>query len=134
MKPSSVGRLHKGPVRKWLAEREKYDKKFAREHQKYREIRLADRAVAETTGFLQGKFVDQNPPLASLAGWHDEKLALRCGESVDEIGKKTNLALEYWSRISQNPDEQTSGSAKVKELRDKMEGAQIGEEGDKKGQ
>lgn len=130
MKPSSVGKLHTGPVRKWLAERERYDKKYAKDLDKFRQIRLADRAAAEANGFLQGRFVGESPPLASLAGWHDKELALRCGKSVDEIGKDTSLPLAYWARISQAPDEDVSGDVKIKELREKMHKAQGGEEGE----
>lgn len=129
MSPSSVGRLHTGPVRKWLAERVRYDEKYAKDLAYYREIRLADREKAIAGGFLQGKFVGENPPLASLAGWSDEKLALRCGQSVDEIGKKTNMALASWARISAEPDKEVVGGVKVSQVSTKLNELQVGPEG-----
>lgn len=129
MSPSSVGRLHTGPVRKWLAERARYDEKYAKDLAYYRDIRLADREKAVATGFLQGKFAGENPPLASLAGWSDEQLALRCGQSVDEIGKKTNLALASWARISAEPDKEVVGGVKVSEVSTKLNEMQVGAEG-----
>lgn len=129
MSPSSVGRLHTGPVRKWLAERARYDEKYAKDLAYYRAIRLADREKAVASGFLQGKFVGENPPLASLAGWSNEQLALRCGQSVDEIGKKTNMALASWARISAEPDKEIVGGVKMSEVRTKLTEMQVGDEG-----
>lgn len=131
VQPASVGRLHQGPVRKWMAERAKYDDKYRKDLEYYRSIRRMDRDKAEATGFLQGKFEGEQPPLSSLAGWSDEQLALRCGQSVDEIGKKVNMALASWARISQAPDEEMAGGAvKIGEVSHKLDEMQVGKEGE----
>lgn len=123
--PESVGRLHTGPVRRWLKERSKYDTKYSKDHNKYREIRRLDRQKAEASGYLLGEFEGERPPLASLAAWSDQKHALKAGESVDEKVKDVNMALAMWAKVSAAPDEEQAGMTKVEEVKvkEKVEGA-----------
>jgi hypothetical protein len=126
MSPSSIGELHALPVRKWLAKKHKYDLKYAKDLSTNRSIRLADRAKAETSGYLLGEFQGERPPLASLAAWSDQALAIEAGESVDETGGKVNMALAMWSRVSAAPDEEVAGAKKVEAVKEKMDGLEVG--------
>ncbi|GAA5858312.1 hypothetical protein JCM1840_001143 [Sporobolomyces johnsonii] len=132
MDPEAIGKLHAGPVRKWLAQRAKWDDRYAADLAKFRRIRVADRAKAVASGFLLGQFGPgggegggggENPPLCALAGFHDPELARAAGKSVDEaVGKKTSatMALAMWSKVSSKPDEETAGPAKVEEVKQKV--------------
>jgi hypothetical protein len=92
---------------------------------KYRSIRENDRIIAEREGFLSRKLQGERPPLCSLAGWFDEKLALECGQSVDETGKEVNMALAMWAKVSAAPDAEVA-------VKDK-ESSNEKEEGQKEG-
>ncbi|SCZ98254.1 BZ3500_MvSof-1268-A1-R1_Chr3-2g06251 [Microbotryum saponariae] len=107
MSPEAVGNLHPEPVRKWLDKRAQFDKKYAKDLAKYRRIRTEDRQIAESSGFLMGEFTGERPPLTSLAGFHDVKLARETARSVDEIGD-VNLALAAWNSVSVAPDEEVA--------------------------
>ena len=119
MDPEHIGKVHAGPVRKWLAKRSEWDQKYSSDLDKYRKIRLDDRVKAVEGGFLLGQFRGENPPLCSLAGWSDQELARQAGESVDEIvGKRSaaSMALAMWAKVSSKPDESRAGENKVKEV------------------
>ncbi|BGP23118.1 lipase/esterase family protein [Rhodotorula toruloides] len=126
MKPKHIGLLHAGPVRKWLAQRRKWDDMFESELREWREVKIRDREKAQAGGFLLGQFAGENPPAGSVAGWHDPGMAKKAASSVDEaVGKRTSatLALSAWSTISSNPDENVAGHKKVEEVR-----AEVGKE------
>jgi len=119
MDPEHIGRVHAGPVRKWLAKRSEWDSKYSSDLEKYRKIRIEDRVKAVESGFLLGQFRGENPPLCALAGWSDQELARQAGESVDEVvGKKSaaSMALSMWAKVSSKPDESRAGDEKVKEV------------------
>ncbi|KAK4047555.1 hypothetical protein OIV83_005342 [Microbotryomycetes sp. JL201] len=124
---NDIGQLHSKPVRKWLDERMKFDEKFSNDLKKFRTIRINDRTLARENGFLKGKFRGENPPLCSVAGWFDERLALKCAESVDVVPKDKSFALTSWAKISSGPDEEVVGnkSANVDEVDRKMEGLNV---------
>jgi len=120
MPAEAIGRLHAGPVRKWLAQRREWDDRFGKELAHFRALKEADWAQARAAGYLAGQFEGERPPLGSVAGWADERLAKEAARSVDEVGQKTGatMALGMWSGISARPDEQAVGGeeelAKVK--------------------
>lgn len=126
MNPEHIGLLHAGPVRKWLAQRSKWDDLFAKDLAYWRDVKTRDRVRAREGGFLLGQFAGENPPAGSVAGWHDAEMAKKAASSVDEaVGKKTSatLALAAWSNISNKPDEDVAGDKKVEQVR-----AEVGEE------
>ncbi|GAA5952959.1 hypothetical protein JCM21900_001530 [Sporobolomyces salmonicolor] len=121
-----IGKLHAGPVRKWLAQRAKWDARFAADLASFRRVHEADRAKAVESGFLLGQFGGadrENPPLTALAGFHDPELARQAGKSVDEaVGQKTSatMVLAMWSKVSSKPDEDKAGPAKVEEVKQRV--------------
>ncbi|GAA5957049.1 hypothetical protein JCM3765_005389 [Sporobolomyces pararoseus] len=120
MNPQHIGRVHSGPVRKWLAKRAEWDSRYHQELEKFRVIKSRDRAKAEQEGFLLGQFKGERVPLCALAGFSDPELAQQAGESVDEVvGKKSSasMPLSFWAKISSKPDEARVGDDKVEELR-----------------
>ncbi|GAA6052509.1 hypothetical protein JCM3770_003802 [Rhodotorula araucariae] len=127
MRPDDIGRLHAGPVRKWLAQRREWDERYAKELAHFRALKAADRARAEQGGYLLGQFSSERPPLGSVAGWWDEKLAKEAARSVDEVGEKTSatMALSMWSGISARPDEEVAGDAQVKETKARVSGEAV---------
>ncbi|BGP38265.1 hypothetical protein JCM10450v2_002207 [Rhodotorula kratochvilovae] len=124
MRPDDIGRLHAIPVRKWLAQRREWDERYAKELAHFRELKGADWARAREGGYLLGQFEGERPPLGSVAGWWDEKLAKEAARSVDEVGEKTSatMALSMWSGISARPDEEVAGEHKVKEAEARVSG------------
>ena len=97
-----IGQVHgDGAIHKWLGKRAEWDKKYYSQHQKWREIKLADRKLAEEAGFLTRQLHGERPPLCSLAGWYDVERARAAGKSVDEISGKTSNMMMMWQRISQ---------------------------------
>ncbi|GAA5843178.1 hypothetical protein JCM11251_001674 [Rhodosporidiobolus azoricus] len=129
MNPEHIGRLHAIPVRKWLKQRAEWDSKYASDLDKYRAIKTKDRVLAEEGGFLLGQFKGERPPLGSVAGWWDHKLAKEVAASVDEIGHKTSasMALAAWSKLSAKPDEEKAGDKKVAETEVKVGEEQVKE-------
>jgi hypothetical protein len=102
-----IGQVHgDGAIHKWLGKRAEWDKKYSSAHQKWREIKLADRKRAEEAGFLTRQLHGERPPLCSLAGWFDVEKARAAGKSVDEYSGKTSNMMMMWQRISQkvSPD------------------------------
>lgn len=100
----SIGQIHggdEGAIHRWLAKREEWDKKFASQHEKWRKIKIADKAQAEQAGFLTRDLQGERPPLCSLVGWYDHDLAREVGKSVDEISGKTSKAMLMWQRMSE---------------------------------
>ncbi|KAI5477577.1 lipase/esterase [Pseudohyphozyma bogoriensis] len=126
VRPEEIGLVKAGPVRKWLAKRAAWDKTYEKELKKYRAIREADRLLAEVNGFLTGTLHGERPPLCSLAGWHNKEMALECGDSVDETGKKENIALAMWASISAAPDEEQVGGKDVAKKAERIEDSQTG--------
>jgi hypothetical protein len=97
-----IGQVHgDGAIQKWLEKRAEWDKKYSSQHEKWREIKIADRKRAEESGFLTRQMHGERPPLCSLAGWYDEDKARAAGKSVDEISGKTSNMMMMWQRISQ---------------------------------
>lgn len=132
MNPEHIGKVHAGPVRKWLAKRREWDAKYSSDLEKYRVIKSRDRVKAEQEGFLLGQFKGENPPLCALAGFSDPGLAQQAGESVDEIvGKKgpASMALSFWSKVSSKPDEARAGEQKVKEVEHEIDEDHLDENG-----
>lgn len=108
--PHRVGQVHAaGPVSKWLETRQKYEKKYAKEVQKYRKIRADDYQLARDNGFLTRTLHGEEPPHCAIASWYDLDLARKVGRSVDEVSTKSNAAVMMYMRMSQKPDEEQVG-------------------------
>lgn len=124
MPAEAIGRLHAGPVRKWLAQRREWDDEFAKELAHFRALKTTDWERARETGYLAGQFKGERPPLGSVAGWADERLAKEAARSVDEVGQKTSatMALSMWSGISARPDEEVAGDDKVEKVKSRVSG------------
>lgn len=96
-----IGQVHPdGAIQRWLAHRGEWDEKYASAHEKWRRIKMEDRALAEEEGFLTRDLQGERPPRCSLAGWYDTKRAREVGKSVDEISKKTSGAVMMWMKMS----------------------------------
>jgi hypothetical protein len=135
MNPEHIGKVHSGPVRKWLTKRAEWDSRYHSELEKFRVIKTRDRVKAQEEGFLLGQFKGENPPLCSLAGFSDPELAQLAGESVDEVvGKKSSasMPLAFWSKISSKPDEARAGDQKVEEVKEKLDDEEEKAEKEKK--
>lgn len=102
---SEIGTVKQGPVKKWLAKRDAYDKKYGKELKELERIKILDRAKAKASGFLTGDLYGENPPSCALAAWSDQDMARKVGKSVDEVGEKTNKAIALWVKVASKPDE-----------------------------
>lgn len=97
-----IGQVHgDGAIQKWLSKRAEWDDKYSSQHQKWRDVKMADRAKAEREGFLTRSLKGERPPLCSLVGWYDGDMARAVGRSVDEISGKTSNMMMMWQKISQ---------------------------------
>ncbi|KAL7423676.1 hypothetical protein Q5752_001258 [Cryptotrichosporon argae] len=115
-----IGQIHgDGAIQKWLAKRAQWDAKFASALAKWRDVRRADRARAEKTGYLTRDLDGERerPPLCSLAGWHDQALARDVGRSVDETSTKTSGAVTLWMKMSSKADKEHAGGDSVEDIK-----------------
>ena len=95
MSPNEVGVIKPGPVRKWLAAKQDWDHKFAREKRKVQKTRVSEMAKG-FRGFADG----EAPPPSALAG--------RRGLSMPkEKRKRTSWGLSLWSLWGSSHDEKT---------------------------
>jgi len=98
-----LGQVHgSGVIQKWVATRAEWDEKYLSQLAKWRQVRRDDRARAEAEGFLTRDLQGERPPLCSLAGWYDQKMAREVGRSVDEFSGKASGAMMMWMRVSSN--------------------------------
>lgn len=102
-----IGRIRgDGPVLTWLAKRADWDKRFAGPLKHWREVRTADRATAEKSGFLTGTLAGDRPPLGALAGFADRELARKVGASVDEPTTPVSAGVALWMKMGEHADQE----------------------------
>ncbi|BEI91097.1 uncharacterized protein CcaverHIS019_0311670 [Cutaneotrichosporon cavernicola] len=100
-----IGRVTSaGPIQTWINKRAVWDKKYAKELKKYRDLRAADREEAEKQGFLTRDLAGDRPPLAALAGLANPDLAKRVGKSVDAPTHRESKAIALWAHLAEKPD------------------------------
>lgn len=98
----TIGRVRgHGPIRTWIAKRADWDRRYAEELKKYRDMRTSDRAQAEKQGFLTRRLQGENPPLAALAGLATPELAGKVGKSVDAPTHKESKAVALWAHLAE---------------------------------
>lgn len=95
LQPSDVGVIKPGPVRKWLAAKAEWDRKYAREKRRVQKQRVKEMASGGSEGFGAG---EQAPPSA-MAGRKK-----KCEEG-EEKKKKTSYGLMMWSMFGSKHDE-----------------------------
>ncbi|OCF46099.1 lipase/esterase [Kwoniella heveanensis CBS 569] len=118
----SIGQIHGGgAIQKWLNKRAEWDKKYASALEKWRKIKREDRAKAEQGGFLTRDLQGERPPLASLAGIWDQKLARDVGRSVDEPTGKTSGAMGLWMKMGTKADKEHAGGDDLVEIKETVE-------------
>lgn len=109
-----IGQIHgDGAIQRWLEKRAEWDEKYSSQHQKWRDLKVADRRKAEQEGFLTRQLQGERPPLCSLVGWYDGDMARAVGKSVDEISGKTSNMMMMWQKISQKVSEKSTMSSRV---------------------
>ncbi len=112
-----IGQVHgDGAIKKWLSKRQEWDTKYSKQLDKYRQIRRADRQLAETQGFLTRDLHGERPPLCSLAGLGSSELATEVGRSVDVVSNKTNVAVALWMKTSSKADAEHAGGEDLKDI------------------
>lgn len=93
-----IGQVHgDGAIRKWLARRHEWDKKYSKELAKWRDIKQKDRIKAEAEGFLTRDLQGERPPLCSVAGIWDKGLARNVAKSVDEVTSRS-MGMGWWTK------------------------------------
>lgn len=93
-----IGQVHgDGAIRKWLARRHEWDKKYSKDLAKWRDIKQKDRIKAEAEGFLTRDLQGERPPLCSVAGIWEAKLARDVARSVDEVTSRS-MGLGWWTK------------------------------------
>lgn len=103
-----------------LAARAEWDAKFKKELASFRELKTADRALAEQGGFLTRNLTGERPPLASLAGWSSEEYATKASASVDRVGphqagrKNVSGVVALWMRMGEKDESKRAKKAEVK--------------------
>ncbi|WVQ96171.1 hypothetical protein IAU59_003274 [Kwoniella sp. CBS 9459] len=118
----SIGQIHgSGAIQKWLNKRAEWDKKYSSALDKWRKIKKEDRERAERGGFLTRDLHGERPPLASLAGIWDEKLARDVGRSVDEPTGKTSGAMGIWMKMGTKADKEHAGGDNLGEIKQTVE-------------
>lgn len=122
----SIGHIKAGgPILKWIQKRKEWDRKYSKELKYWRELREADREIAEASGFFESRFKEpeNRPPLCSVAGVWDPKLAKKMMQSVDlvssgkgkgvdggqrgetKLKESASVGMRMWSWISTKPDQ-----------------------------
>ncbi|OWZ77830.1 lipase/esterase family protein [Cryptococcus neoformans Bt85] len=110
-----IGQVHgDGAIRKWLARRHEWDKKYSKELAKWREIKQKDRIKAEAEGFLTRDLQDERPPLCSVAGIWDKGLARNVAKSVDEVTSRS-MGMGWWTKWGSKADEEHADRRKMRE-------------------
>ncbi|WVN86963.1 uncharacterized protein L203_102138 [Cryptococcus depauperatus CBS 7841] len=116
-----IGQVHgDGAIRKWLAKRAEWDRKYSSELKKWRRIRIEDWAKAEKEGFLTRDLQGERPPLCSVAGIYNTKLAGDAARSVDEVTSR-NFALALWSKWGSKADKVHEDRQKLREMKSRTE-------------
>lgn len=111
-----------GPVWRWLEKRRVWDRRYRRDLIYYRKLRMKDRKKAEQAGYLSRDLQDERPPMSSVAGMYDEKLAWQTVKPQDtSIGhdgqtERAGLGMLLWSKLSSKPDAEQQGWQTLDEL------------------
>ncbi|KAL8824686.1 MAG: hypothetical protein Q9191_004885, partial [Dirinaria sp. TL-2023a] len=93
--PNEIGVIKPGPVKKWLAAKQEWDSKFAREKRRVQKQRIKEMAKG-----YQGFGDDEVPPPSALAG--------RRGLGMEkESAKKRSWGLTLWGMWGSKHDEST---------------------------
>ncbi|KIR56537.1 lipase/esterase [Cryptococcus gattii Ru294] len=110
-----IGQVHgDGAIRKWLAKRHEWDKKYSKDLAKWRDIKQKDRIKAEAEGFLTRDLQNERPPLCSVAGIWEAKLARDVARSVDEVTSRS-MGLGWWTKWGSKADEEHADRRKMRE-------------------
>ncbi|KAE8542380.1 hypothetical protein D1P53_001157 [Cryptococcus gattii VGV] len=110
-----IGQVHgDGAIRKWLARRHEWDKKYSKDLAKWRDIKQKDRIKAEAEGFLTRDLQGERPPLCSVAGIWEAKLARDVARSVDEVTSRS-MGLGWWTKWGSKADEEHADRRKMRE-------------------
>lgn len=111
-----------GPVWRWLEKKKIWDRAYRRDLIYYRKIRMKDRKKADQVGHLSRTLFDENPPLSSVAGMYDEKLAWQSVRDQDgSVGndgrtERAGLSMLLWSKLSSKPDAEQQGRKTIDEM------------------
>ena len=95
--PSDVGVIKAGPVRKWLAAKGEWDRRYAREKRRVQKQRVRDMARGGSEGFGSG---EQAPPSA-VAG------SRKRYDEAELKKQKKSYGLMLWSMFGSKHDEHT---------------------------
>jgi hypothetical protein len=111
--------IHPGPTKRWLAAKQKWDTRYAKQKRHVQLARGREYIEAQKRGFLGGKFVGEMPPPSALAGRPSVLMAME--ESMQAEKKKgKNFAGWMWGRMGGKEDrEKEEGLDEVKEGDDK---------------
>ncbi|KIR34533.1 lipase/esterase [Cryptococcus deuterogattii MMRL2647] len=110
-----IGQVHgDGAIRKWLAKRHEWDKKYSKDLAKWRDIKQKDRIKAEAEGFLTRDLQGERPPLCSVAGIWEAKLARDVARSVDEVTSRS-MGMGWWTKWGSKADEEHADRRKMRE-------------------
>ena len=110
VKPDQIGQvLITGPISGWLATRQRYERKYGKDLQKYRAIKDADYELAVKHGFLTRNMFGEDPPKCSLASCYSAELAREIGHSVDEQGTHSSKAVLMYMKMSSKKEAEMVG-------------------------
>jgi hypothetical protein len=111
--------IHPGPTKRWLAAKQKWDTRYAKQKRLVQLARGREYIEAQKRGFLGGRLVGEMPPPSALAGRPSVQMAME--ESLLEEKKKgKNFVGWMWGRMGGKEDkEKEEGLAEVKEGDDK---------------
>ena len=97
LRPSEVGVIKPGPVSKWLAAKQEWDRKYSREKRRVQKQRVKEMATGGSAGFGAE---EQAPPSAMAGRRHNF-------EQGEEKRKKKSYGLMLWSMFGSKHDEHT---------------------------
>lgn len=96
MKPSEIGVIKQGPVKKWLETKHQYDNRYASAKAK-----VHKKLIKEMIAGYKDFGVDENPPPSALAGRIPKDAELPTGK------RRKSFGLAIWSLWGSKHDEQT---------------------------
>ncbi|WWC65650.1 uncharacterized protein I303_108271 [Kwoniella dejecticola CBS 10117] len=117
-----IGQVHGGgAIQKWLNKRAEWDEKYSKDLKKWREVKRKDRELARQNGYLTRDLQGETPPLCSLAGVYDLKLAKDIGRSVDEPTGKQSGVVGMWMKMGAKADKEHAGGDNLGEIKSNVE-------------
>src|SRR5271170_1736730 len=85
--PSQICVIHSSPTKRWLAKKQKWDVKYAKQKRKVQLARGREYVLAQERGFLGGDLRGERPPPSALAGRPSVRMAVKQGKG-GEKGKR----------------------------------------------